>query len=199
MINLLPPALKEQYVYGRRNTVLRHWAIALAFGLSGVIIVTYGGLFFMKQSIGSYESKVAASEKVLKEQNLEETRQHAKEITSSVKLAVDVLSREILFSQLLSQIAKVIPSNASLTDLNISKAQDSIEIKAISTDYTSATQLQVNLQDPANKIFSKADIQSISCSGSGASDPRYPCTVTIKALFNANNPFLFINKSGGQL
>lgn len=195
MINLLPPNLKDQYMYGRRNTVLRRWAIALAFGLSGVILMTYGGLFFMTRSINSYQAKVASSEQLLRQQKLEETRAEAKEITASIKLAVDVLSKEILFSQLLTQIAKVIPASTTLTDLNITKEQDAIEIKASSSDYTSATQLQVNLEDPANKIFTNADIQSITC-GAGSSDPRYPCTVTIKALFSKNNPFLFINKKG---
>jgi Tfp pilus assembly protein PilN len=193
VINLLPPELKEQYIFGRRNTALRHWAVAMAFGLAGVALVTFSGLFFMEKSIISYRNQVADTEKRLADQNLDQTRKHAKDITASIKLAVDVLSREILFSQLLTQIAKVIPQSANLTDLTISQARGSIELKAVSADYTSATQLQVNLKDPANKIFSKADIQAISCS-SGSADPRYPCSVTIKALFNDNNPYLFINK-----
>lgn len=198
MINLLPPTLKEQYVYGRRNTVLRRWAVALAFGLVGVCVVTFGGLFMMEKSILTYRDKVNDAKQVLADEKLDETRKHAEDITGSVKLAVDVLSKEVLFSKLISQIATVIPSNTNLTDLNIGKDQDSVEIKAIAADYTSATQLQVNLQDPANKIFSKADIQAITCSSGGGSNPRYPCSVTIKALFSKNNPFLFINKNGGQ-
>jgi Tfp pilus assembly protein PilN len=196
MINLLPTDLKEQYGYGRRNTTLRRWATALFFGLAGVLVVTFLGLFVMQQSIIKYRGQVSASQRSLEEQKLEETRAEAKDITESIKLATDVLSREVLFSQLLTQIAKVIPPNVSLTDLTISQAQSAIELKAVSADYTSATQLQVNLQDPANRIFSKADIQAISCNN--PTDPRYPCSVTIKALFSANNPYLFINKSGAK-
>jgi len=134
---------------------------------------------------------------LLSQEKLDETRQHTKDITDSIKLSVNVLSKEVLFSKLITQIGKVTPSNTSLTDLNLGKDQTSLEIKAVSSDYTSATQLQVNLADPANKIFSKADIQTISCT-SGTTDPRYPCSVTIKALFNQNNPFLFINKNGAK-
>lgn len=197
MINLLPPELKEQYVFGRRNTSLRRWAVAMAFGLAGVAIVAFSGLFLMEKSIVDNRNQIAALEQRLGDQKLEETRAHAKEITDSVKLAVDVLSREILFSQLLTQIAKVIPQSANLTDLTISQTKGAIELKAESADYTSATQLQVNLEDPANRIFSKADIQGITCSAT-APDPKYPCAVTIKALFNDNNPFLFINKNGAK-
>lgn len=197
MINLLPPELKQHYVYGRRNTVLRRWAFALAFGLLGVCIVTFSGLFMMEKSIVTYRDKVNDTQKLLATQQLEQTRQNAKDITGSIKLAVDVLSKEVLFSKLITQIASVIPSNTNLTDLNITKDQDSVEIKAVTADYTSATQLQVNLQDPANKIFSRADIQTITCN-SGSTDPHYPCAVTIKALFSTNNPFLFINKNGAK-
>lgn len=195
MINLLPPDIRNRYVYGRHNTTLRRWAIALMFGLAGVILVTFLGLFVMQQSIVSYRGKVAAAEQRLKDQKLEETRAQSKEITSSIKLAVDVLSREVLFSQLLTQVARVIPANVSLTDLSISQEQSAIELKAVSADYNSATQLQVNLEDPGNKIFSRADIQNIACSAT-STDPKYPCTVTIKALFSDTNPFLFINKNG---
>lgn len=194
MINLLPPDLKEQYTYGRRNVSLRRWAISLLFGLFGVALVTFAGLFYMEKSIVTHRADVARAEQLLKEQKLEETRESAKNITGSIKLAVDVLSKEILFSQLLTQIATVVPPNTSLTDLTISKEQDNIEIKAVSADYVSATQLQVNLEDPSNKIFSKADIQSINCSSTQAS--RYPCTVAIRALFSKDNPYLFINKAG---
>lgn len=197
MINLLPPELKQQYLYGRRNTVLRSWATALAFGLLGVCVVTFGGLFVIEKSIVDYRAQVNSSQKTLATEQLDQIRAHAKDMTGSIKLATDVLSKEVLFSKLITQVGSVTPPNTSLTDLNIGKDQSSIEIKAVAGDFTSATQLQVNLQDPANKIFSKADIQTITC-GSASNDPRYPCSVTIKALLNQSNPYLFISKKGAK-
>jgi Tfp pilus assembly protein PilN len=194
MINLLPSDIKEHYVYARRNTSLRHWAFALLFGLVGVGVVATGGLLVMQQSIDQYSKQVASAQDALKSQRLEETRKHAKEITNSLKLVVDVLSKEVLFSKLITQIGAVTPLNTSLTDLSINQVQGALDITAISADYNSATQLQVNLADPENKLFSRADIQTITCT-EGTSNPRYPCQVRIKALFSENNPFLFINKS----
>ena len=197
MINLLPTDLREEYLYARRNSILRRWAFALLFGFVGVGIVTTGGLLYMQRSIDTYSSQVVQAQDELKAQKLDETKKHSDEITNSLKLVVQVLSREVLFSKLLTQIASVTPPDTSLTDLTISKVEGSLDITAISTNYQSATQLQVNLQDPANKIFSKADIQNISCNP-GATDPKYPCTITVKALFADDNPFLFINKSGSK-
>lgn len=197
MINLLPSGLKSEYQFARRNTQLRHWAFALLFGLIGVGLVATGGMLYLQKSIDDYTTKVATLEKSLKSQNLEETRKRTEAISSNLKLAGDVLSQEVLFSKLLTQIAAVTPSNTSLAELNINQVQGSLDISAISSDYASATQLQVNLSDPKNKIFTKADIQNISCQPN-PTDPRYPCNVSIKALFSENNPFLFINKSGSK-
>jgi len=193
MINLLPTELKQEYLYARRNTLLRRWSFALLFGLVGVGFVTTGGLLYLQKSTETYSTQVIAAQKLLDEQKFSETKKHSDEITSSLKLVVQVLSREVLFSKLLSQIASVTPADTNLTDLSISKVQGSLELSASSTSYESATQLQVNLQDPANKIFSRADIQNITCNPN-STDPRYPCTVTLKALFADDNPYLFINK-----
>ena len=68
-------------------------------------------------------------------------------------------------------------------------------ITAAAKDITSATQLQVNLQDPKNKIFEKADIENINC-GTADLKKRLPCTVQIRALFNKNSPYFYITPKG---
>ncbi|HSH55275.1 MAG TPA: PilN domain-containing protein [Candidatus Limnocylindrales bacterium] len=194
MINLLPDTLKDQYMYGRRNFTLRRWAIALSCGLLGSVLIALAGMAYLQMSIDSYSQKVGSTEQALKAQKLVETQKRSEEITNNLKLVVNVLSKEVLFSQLLKQIGSVTPQNVNLTDLSISEVAGGIELAAVSADYTSATQLQVNLEDPHNKIFSKADILNISCASGSASDRRYPCTLRIRALFAEDNPFLFINQ-----
>lgn len=192
MINLLPPDVRQQYVYGRRNTALRRWLLAFGVGLAGVAVVGASGMLYMQRSIDDLQHQNDQAQAVLEGQKLVAVQQQSQDITNSLKLVVQVLSREVLFSKLLKQIATVTPPNTALTALTISKVQGAIDITAASSDYTSATQLQINLQDPANKIFSKADIQNIICTVN-QSNPRYPCAVSIRALFAPNNPFLFIN------
>jgi hypothetical protein len=51
--------------------------------------------------------------------------------------------------------------------------------------------LQVNMSDPNNKIFSKADIIDIRCS-TGDTKDAYPCTVSIRVEFGDSKRFLFI-------
>jgi hypothetical protein len=202
MINLLPPEVKENISYARRNTMLRKWAFALLIGIGVMSGTVFVGNLFLRQSTRSLSAQVAQGTEQLKIQKLEETQKQVESISSSLKLVVQVLGREVLFSKLLQQIGSAMPRGAVLTNLSVTKLQGGIDLQAAATDYQTATQVQVNLQDPENKIFEKADIVSIQCASNtivtGGISDQYPCTVQIRALFTKNNPFLFINnKSTG--
>lgn len=192
MINLLPPELKETYTYGRRNRALARWLVTMVFCLVGAALLTAGGYLYLNQSISSTTQQVADANKQLQSENQGSVQTQVTDISNNLKLAVQVLSKEILFSKLLKQLAAVTPSGAILTNLSISATQGGLDMTAETTNYTTAAQLQVNLADPKNQIFSQADIEGINCSGQTGS-PNYPCAVTIRTLFANNNPFLFIN------
>lgn len=195
MINLLPPDVKQEYTYALRNSSLRRWVIACLLALVGLVGIATYGLVALQKSTMSYTSQISVAQASLKQQKLTQTEAQVRDITTSFKLVVNVLSKEVLFSKLLKQIAVVIPANSILTNLNISQTAGGIDLTVAAADYNTATQVQVNLQDPANKVFSKADIVSIICTPNAA-NPKYPCTVQIRALFAANNPYLFINNKG---
>lgn len=193
MINLLPPEIKNSYRYARRNVALRRWVIICLVALVGLAGLATYGLLTLRQSTITYNNKIAASNELFKQEKFSETQTEVKDASNSFKLAVKVLGQEILFSKLIQQITATIPDGANLTELDINQAQGGIDISANATDYHTATQVQVNLSDPNNKIFSKADIIGINCVSANALNPKYPCLITIRALFASNNPFLFIN------
>lgn len=194
MINLLPPEVKSSYRYARRNVRLRRWVNLFVAALIGLGIITTFGLLTIQRSTAHYNHQIAASEARFKQENFAGTQKQVQDISNSFKLVVKVLSKEVLFSQLIKQIGASMPNNANLTSLNINQVQGGIELTANAVDYKTATQVQVNLSDPTNKIFSKADIESIKCQGTV--DPHYPCVITLRALFTNDNPFLFINSKG---
>lgn len=193
MINLLPPDLKATYRYAQRNVVLVRWVVAFGFSLAVFAALSTAGLIYLHQADQSYLADIAAKQSNLKAQDQIAIQGQVKDISDSLKLAVQVLSKEVLFSKLLTQLATVIPSNTVLTDLSIDESQTALDISAQTANYNAATQLLVNITDPTNKIFSQADIVNINC---GSTDPQYPCTVTIRALLAADSPFLFINNGG---
>lgn len=202
MINLLPPEIKDSILYARRNTFLRKWLVALCFALLGVAAVTGGGYIYLQNSINAYSKRVQQGNETLKTAKLDETQKDVQDLSNSLKLVTQVLQREILFSKLLSQIGSALPYGSILTNLSINKTQGGIDLQAGAKDYQTGTQVQLNLQDPNNKIFDKADIVSIQCeSAKPGTDPikiQYPCTVQLRALFAKNNAFTFISSATGS-
>lgn len=198
MINLLPPDIKNSYKYARRNTRLRRWVVICLVALVGLGGLTTYGLLRLHQSTTDYQHQIAATEQLFKKENFSGTQKQVQDISNSLKLAVRVLSKEVLFSELIKQIGASMPNNANLTGLNINQVQGGLNITADATDYKTASQVQVNLSDPSNKIFSKADLESITCQNTTGANKKYPCVVIIRALFAKNNPFLFINGKGNS-
>jgi len=193
MINLLPTEFKQSIIYARRNRVLLRWIVALMFLLVGVATITFFGQLYIDRSINAQTTKAEQTREQLKTQRLAETQTQVEDISSSIKLALQVLSREVLFSKLLRQIGAAMPEGATLSGIGIEKVEGGIDLQAVATDYRSASQVQVNLQDPNNRIFDKADIVNISCKDEeGEAKSQYPCVVNIRALFGDNSPFLFI-------
>lgn len=188
MINLLPPDVKSGYIYARRNVSLRRWVALFMIAVVGLGGIATYGVVALQQSTIKYERENVATERFFKEQKFAETQKQIQDISGSFKLVVKVLGQEVLFSQLLKQIAATIPANANLSTLNISQTTGGIDISAITTDYATATQVQVNLADPDNQIFSKADIVSISCNKTATTNSAFPCTVNIRALFPTTTP-----------
>lgn len=201
MINLLPPEIKSGYRYARSNVILRKWVIIIVISLIGLGAIATFGMLTIHQSSVHYTKLINASNADFKKENYSLTQKRVEDITGSFKLVVKVLGQEVLFSELIKQIGASMPTNSNLIGLNISQTTGGLDITANATNYATATQVQVNLGDPKNKIFTKADIVNITCSGKSdgsLNSDKFPCVVNIRALFARDNPFLFINNKSSQ-
>ena len=158
-------------------------------GIFGAAVITAFGYLYLNQTANSYKNQIAASNQQLASQKLSTVQTQVKEISNNLNLVVQVLSKQVLFSELLQQLTKLMPPDTNLTGLSISQAQGAIDITAAAKNYSAATQIQVNLTSPNNQLFSKADIVTISCAGTTA----YPCSIALRALFSPNSSYMFIN------
>lgn len=193
MINLLPPNQKNEIIYARKNTQLLKWCFLMFSASLVAVAIIFAGQLYIKSSSNSYAKQIASTEQTLKSEKLSDTQKKITDLSNNVTLIEKVLQNSILFSKLLKQAGAVMPPETVLSNLEISKVEGGIDLSAKAKDYKSATQVQVNLQDPANKVFEKVDILSINCNK--LSDDGYPCTVTLRALFGDNSPYLFISET----
>lgn len=196
MINLLPTQTKQEIFFARRNSALKNWAVATVVGLFGIVIVIASGYLFISRSTSGWQQQVNDTKQQLEKQQLQATQNKITEMSDSIKLASQVLSKQVLFSKLLTQITTVLPAGTSLQSLSIKSVEGGIDLSAVAKDYQSATQVQINLADPKNKVFEKADIISITCQDPDKSD--YPCLVTIRALFAKDNAFQYSSQQAGE-
>lgn len=195
MINLMPPTHKQAVLYARRNTMLIRWVSGIIIAAIGIVIVAGGGLFYLKQDTANYRASIEESKAVLAVQQEKETLARVTEMSGNLKLVTDVLSKQVVFSELLQQIGLIMPPRTVLQNLSITdELQGGINLTVGAVNEASAAQVQVNLSDPSKGIFEKADINSITCSDSDDAS-AYPCVVDVRALFiDGTNPFLLLNK-----
>jgi len=157
------------------------------------------GYLYLRQSTASYDATLQIEKQQIDQQNLESTKKEIESISANLKLVTQVLSREILFSKLITQIGQAIPSGTIIKDLSLTQdVTGGIDLIFGTTDEQTGTQILLNLSDPENNIFKTADLNSIQCSKSESTDSiddLYPCTTTIRALFSDNSDFIFINPS----
>lgn len=199
VINLIPLESKQDILYAKRNSMLRQWVFAflLCSLLSAVIL--YVGYLYLRRSTVSYDATLQIEKQQIDQQNLESTKKEVESISANLKLVTQVLSRQILFSKLITQIGQAIPSGTIIKDLSLTQdVTGGIDLVFGATDEQTGTQILLNLSDPENNIFKTADLNSIQCSKSentNSIDNLYPCTTTIRALFSDNSDFIFINPS----
>lgn len=195
MINLLPTDLKNGYRYARRNHYLSRWIAVFVFVIVGAMLLTAVGWIYIDHMSNVYEAQITKSQQNLKAQQYDTVQKQVKDMSNNLELSVQVLSKQVLFSELLKRLGSLMPKDTKLTGLTIAQIQGGIDITASTKDQTAATQVQVNLTGDADAVFSKVDIVSINCTYS--IQDAYPCNATFRALFADKNPFLFIGDSKG--
>jgi Tfp pilus assembly protein PilN len=190
MINLLPQNLKQDYIYARKNVVLKKYIIISLVGLVGLVIITTFGLISYQKAYKNNQKQIATLTNQLQHENIASTNQKIQNFTTTFRLVTKALSQEILFSKLITAIGAAMPPNTALTGLSLNNTSNGINLTAKATSYNSATQIQVNLSDPKRHLFKNVDIISINNTAQG----QYNYTVSLRALFNNTNQFLLINQ-----
>jgi len=202
MINLMPPEIKKSYYYAEKNVKLAKLATILIIGLLGIGIIGTYGWVSLHRSISAQQQNIAYLQTNLQKNHLTSTESQVTTISNDFSLVVKVLSQEVVFSKLLTQMAGALPSGVNLTNLTIDNTTSGsgLDITAEALNYKLATQAQVNLADPANGIFSKVDIVNITCNTqtSSGTTATFPCIVNLRAEFAKNNQFLFINQGSSK-
>jgi len=197
MINLMPDASKQEIRYARYNARLVRWTIGCLIVIAIMLATVVLGAFYIDSTKSSLSTSIKQSKTAIATQKLESVQKEAEELSQGVKLIVQVLSKEVQFSKLLQQIGALMPSGATLGEVQLSsKVNGALDLTANAVDYQTATQVQVNLQDTKASLFEKVDTLNVNCSDTQTSttvDSRYKCQITIRALFKKDAAVTFLS------
>lgn len=203
MINLMPTEAKKNILYARRNASLFKWTIGCLIIIAAMAATVVLGEFYIDNAKHSLTKSIASTKQTIKDQKLDKVQAQAQDLSDGVKVIVQVLSKEVLFSKLLQQIGNLMPDGATLGDVQLSNTVNgAINLTANAVDYQAATQVQVNLEDPKNNLFSKVDTQSVTCSDSSQTTTgivsKYKCQILVRALFKDNASVTFLANPPGS-
>lgn len=196
MINLLPADYGAQLRHSHQSSILHRWLVVGILASVGLALVMAVGWIYIEQQNKNLSRNLDVVQTQLNSQDLAGTQKKAKEITNNIKIINQVLSREIRFSGLITQIGSVMPPGTILSGLTLSKVDGALDLAVSARDYASASQIAINLSDPKNKIFDKVDIVNISCSATSGS--AYPCSAVFRALFSKATQSQFLNVPGAK-
>lgn len=191
MIDLLPAEIKKSRLYGRRNGKLLRWNFLCMLALLGILIISGTGYFFINNATLSAAEVKSKTEAAIKTAKLDEAEVEYAQFSNNLKTVVQILSSQVLFSELLQQIGGVTPTGTTLNSVSLSDSDNALDLNFTTTSASLAPTLQVNLEDPENELFEKADIVQVSCQTD--TEGKEECGVQLRALFKADAKFLFLN------
>ena len=172
MINLLPPARLTNLKIARSNTIIRRYVeltlLSMAF-LAVAVIVAY---YFLNAQQVDTKQTVEVDQKKIAE--LQPVQKQAEQLSLTVNTVAGLLSHNIKFSDMLTQIGGVMPQGSVLTGLqfSIEDLKSPLIISAQVDSEQKAAILRNNIA--SSPLFSKADIQTISQVGATGSTNSTP-------------------------
>jgi Tfp pilus assembly protein PilN len=163
MINLLPPQIKEQITYSKRNAIIVHYLWLAAFTMIVLGGVFGGSYWYLQGRIASAEQAVAQKETSIA--GFKGLESKVKTLNSRLSTIKAIQSQQAKFSQVLTDVAKAMPAGASLNNINLSgDASKPVTIDATADSYATAVALRDTLA--ASPRIAAADLQTVNATGS---------------------------------
>lgn len=159
MINLLSNDVKNELRAARRNVIIRRYVVTLVFSVIAVTGAYAIGFFMLSAQEESFKQELARYEP--QKAKYKDTIAKASEYTANLKIAKTILENEIFFSDYLLLLAKTIPSNSVLVNLNTKSSELSkpVTLTYNTKSYNDSLRIKEALEQSA--FFNDVKIKSV--------------------------------------
>jgi Tfp pilus assembly protein PilN len=187
MINLLPPGRVLNIRLARSNTILRRYVELIIVGslvlLAAILVARY---FFGVQNDNIQRTVDLNNAKIA---SLQPVQKQAEELSATVNTISGLLSRNVKFSDMLTQIGGIMPPGSVLTGLKFSleDVEAPLVVSAQVDNEQKAAVLRNNLA--ASSLFERAELKNITkIEEEEVSTTTPTVTATVPALTTAPKP-----------
>ncbi len=180
MINLLPPAIKEEVSYSQRNATLLMYvkiAVATTMVLAGAL---FGGRWYLDQQVKRTEESIA--NKQLQLDHRKDLESEAKSLNARLTSIKTIQKSQSKFSVLLADLAQYMPHGTAISSLTLT-GDDKKPVRLVvdSTEYKTALSFRDSISKSAR--ISAADIEDIKATNDALTN-RTTYKVTMTFTFN---------------
>jgi hypothetical protein len=181
MINLLPYDTKNEIRAARNNVTLMKYIFVILVGVAFLAVVADGIYTILMSTKSSAESVIQSNQS--KVDAYTSSNNQAAALKNSLSNAKVILDQEIRYSEILTNIAALMPSGAVIENLNLTP--DSFSKPTTLTIHAKSTDAALIVKDKfqVSPLFSNMSFVSIA-SGSASQDSGYPITAILNVTIN---------------
>ena len=190
MINLLDIETQRHYRAARLNLKLRGYLTLLLVTLLAIVVAFASGVYLTRSERAVADRELAQGEQSVA--SYAKVKKEAEDFSSNLKIAKAILSQEVLYSDMIVQIARTLPSSAVLSSLVLDQAtlHKPITLAARVKTKDDAVVLKNTLED--SPLFESVNLNSINeqpVTPSTKGTPRtYPVVVTLSMNVTKGKP-----------
>lgn len=175
MINLLDTETQRHYRAARLNLKLRGYLTLLLATLVAIVLLFGFGVYLTRAERAVADQELAEGERSVA--RYASVRKEAENFSDNLKIAKSILGQEVLYSDMIIQIARTLPNSAVLSSLALDQAtlQKPITLAARVKTKEDAVTLKNTLED--SPLFEKVNLNSIN------EQPVQPTTKGIARIY----------------
>lgn len=173
MINLLPPETKRELQAARSNTLLLRYNVFLLGAVLFLLVAIAVVYVYLNNTKAAAEQVI--SENKTKVAGYTSVEAQAKEFSTNLQTAKQILDQEVNYSKVILEFAALMPPGTILDTLTLDSATfgTPITLNAKAKNYETALALKDSFQK--SNLFTNVHFQSIS----GGTDVNYPISVNL--------------------
>lgn len=180
-LNLLPPEVKDDIAYSKRNAFLYELLVKLIAGfvIMATIVGVVGYVAYKNQQIAEDEKTVAAAQLA----SWKNTERDAKDFANRLNLVDKISAEKVNWTKVFAEIAKSTPANVKLSSYDFSNNKtDRVGLTGYAISNTDIGTFRELLSK--SKLFQYVDIESIIAATDPANSGRP--VLSFKITMNLN-------------